>query len=84
VSSEIYKLDSVMAQARELGANWAVGLPLDTGARIIERLRAVTADQVKNVAAQYFGDDALTVGTLLPQPVDKTRKPRTPPLGARH
>ncbi|MGH8848985.1 MAG: insulinase family protein, partial [Polaromonas sp.] len=73
-----------MSQARELGSYWALGLPLDAGERLIQRLRAVTAGQVKAVAAKYFGDDQLTVGTLRPQPVDKNRKPRTPPPGFRH
>jgi len=84
VSSEVYKLDSVMGQARELGSNWVQGLPIDAGDRIIARLREVTAAQVQAVAAKYFGDDQLTVGVLRPQPVDPNRKPRTPPPGARH
>jgi zinc protease len=84
VASEVYKLDSVFNQARELGNNWVQGLPLDAGERLITRLRAVTPDQVKAVAAKYFGDDQLTVGILRPQPVDKTRKPRPPPPGSRH
>jgi zinc protease len=84
VAAEVYKLDSVMAQARELGSFWAQGLPLDASERLIQRLRAVTADQVKAVAAKYFGDDQLTVGILRPQPVDPNRKPRTPPPGLRH
>jgi zinc protease len=84
VASEVYKLDSVFNQARELGAYWAQGLPLDAGERLIQRLRGVTADQVKAVAAKYFGDDQLTVGVLRPQPVEPGRKPRTPPPGTRH
>ena len=84
VASEVYKLDSVFNQARELGSYWAQGLPLDAGERLIERLRAVTAEQVKSVAAKYFGDDQLTVGALLPQPLDRSRPPRAQPTGARH
>jgi zinc protease len=84
IAAEVYKLDSVMNQARELGGYWAQGLPLDAGERLIERLKAVTAAQVQAVAARYFGDDQLTVGALRPQPVDKERKPRTPPPGLRH
>ena len=84
VASEVYKRDSVMNQARELGGYWIQGLPLDAGERLIQRLRGVTAGQVKAVAAKYFGDDQLTVGTLRPQPVDPNRKPRTPPPGLRH
>jgi zinc protease len=81
VASEIYKLDSVMNQARELGDHWIEGLPLDASERLIQRLKAVTAAQVQAVATKYFGDDQLTVGILRPQPLDPNRKPRTPPPG---
>jgi zinc protease len=81
-ASETYKLDGVFNQARELGSNWVTGLPLDASARLISKLRSVTSDEVKAVAAKYFGDDQLTVATLLPQPVDPNRKPRAPSLPA--
>ena len=84
VAGEVYKRDSVMNQARELGSNWIEGFALDADERLIQRLRAVTAAQVQAVAAKYFGDDQLTVGMLRPQPVDKNRKPRTSPPGSRH
>jgi zinc protease len=84
IAAEVYKLDSVMNQARELGSFWVQGLPMDASERLIERLRGVTAEQVKSVAARYFGDDHMTVGILRPQPVDPNRKPRTPPPGLRH
>jgi zinc protease len=81
VASETYKLDSVMAQARELGSQWIQGLPLDAGERIIARLQAVTAEQVQAVAGRYFGDDQLTVATLRPLPPEKNRRPRAAPAG---
>ncbi len=84
VASEVFKLDSVFNQAQELGSNWVQGLPLNANEQLITRLRAITADQVKAVALKYFGDDQLTVAVLQPQPLDKTRKPRTAPVGARH
>ena len=84
IAAEIYKLDSVMNQAREIGSYWVMGFPPDAGERLIERLKGVTAEQVKSVAARYFGEDQLTVATLDPQPVDPNRKPRQPPAGARH
>jgi zinc protease len=84
VASEVYKQDSVFNQARILGNNWAIGFPLDADDQLIARLRAVTAEQVQAVAAKYFGDDALTVATLLPQPLDTKRKPRAAPAGLRH
>ena len=84
VAGEVYKQDSVFNQARALGVNWITGYPLGSDQRLLQRLRGVTAAQVQAVAARYFGDDALTVATLLPQPVDTTRKPRQALPGSRH
>ncbi|MCX7256204.1 MAG: pitrilysin family protein, partial [Polaromonas sp.] len=76
VASETYKLDSVFSQARELGSNWVQDLPLDASARLIARLRSITGPEVQAVAAKYFGDDQMTVATLIPQALDPNRKPR--------
>ncbi|MDO5625593.1 MAG: pitrilysin family protein [Pseudomonadota bacterium] len=84
VASQVYKRDSVMGQAQELGHWWVQGLPLDADERLITRLRSVTAAQVQAVAQRYFGDDQLTVATLVPQPRDPAQAPRTPPAGTRH
>jgi zinc protease len=79
MASQVYKRDSVMAQAQEQGFQWVLGLPPDTDERLIARLRQVTAAQVQAVAKKYFGDDQLTVATLIPQPRDPNAKPRMPP-----
>ncbi len=79
-ASEVYKLDALFNQARELGVFWVNGLPLDTGDRLVERLRQVTPAQVQSVAARYFGDDQLTVGILRPQPRDPAQ-PAARPAG---
>ncbi|MEK9953472.1 MAG: insulinase family protein, partial [Curvibacter sp.] len=84
VAGEVYKRDSLFNQARELGTYWVLGLPLDTNDRLLTRLRAITAEQVQSVAARYFGDDQLTVATLLPQPPDPNRPRRQLPAGSRH
>jgi len=65
-AGEVYKLDSIMGQAQELGSYWVNGLPLDAGERLIAQLRAVTAAQVKAVAQRYFTDRTLNTGVLLP------------------
>ena len=83
VASEIYKLDSVFNQARELGVAWTLGLPPDHGEQLMARLRQVTAAQVQAVAQKYFGDDSLTVAVLRPQPLSGQVK-RKPAAGARH
>lgn len=84
IAGEIYKLDSVMGQARELASAWVLDLPLDADQRLMARLNEVTADQVKSVAARYFGDEQLSVGILRPLPVDPNRKPRPPATPSRH
>jgi zinc protease len=65
-ASEVFKLDSLFAQARELGSNWAQGWPPDASAVLLERLRAVTPQDVQRVAQRHFRDEQLTVGVLLP------------------
>jgi zinc protease len=67
-----------------LGVNWAVGLPLNFDTEMLAQLRQVSPAQVQEVAARYFGDDELTVATLLPQPPDPLRKARPALAGARH
>ena len=84
IASETYKLDAVFNQARQLGSWWINGLPLDTDERLISQLRTITAAEVQAVAARYFGDDQLTIATLLPQPPDPSRQPRAPAAAGRH
>ena len=84
VASTVYKLDSVFNQAREMGVAWSLDLPPDSNEQVIARLRRVTAAQVQAVARKYFGDDALTVATLRPQPLSAPTAPRRPLPGARH
>lgn len=84
IASETYQLDAVFSQARQLGSYWINGLPLDTDTRLIAQLRTITGAEVQAVAARYFGDDQLTMATLLPQPPDPNRQPRTPGVAPRH
>ena len=84
VASEVYKLDSVFNQARELGTAWSLGLSPDSGAQLMTRLRQVNAAQVQAVAKKYFGDDELTVAVLRPQPLSGKPPARRAVPGARH
>ena len=82
-AGEIYKLDSVASQARELGSYWITGVGLDTGERLIARLQEVTAAQVQSVAQRYFSDEQLTTGVLVPDPSRRAASPLPPAQGAR-
>jgi zinc protease len=83
VANEIFKRDSIFGQAMEIGRYETAGLSHRDIDRVLERIKAVTADQVRAVAKQYFVDDQLTVVVLDPQPLER-KKPRPAPLGTRH
>lgn len=80
IAGEIYKRDSVFGQAMEIGMMEMSGLPYMQIDRLIEKLRAITPLQVQAVAQKYFGDDALTIATLVPLPLNE-KKPAPPPSG---
>ena len=66
-ASEVFKLDSAFAQARELGTYWALGWPLNSMELLMQRLRQVQPADVQRVARKYVLDSQLTVGLLLPE-----------------
>jgi len=79
MASNVYERDSVFAQAQSLGSYWVMGMPTDAEDQVLRQLMAVTAEQVQSVAARYFGDDQLTVGVLVPQPLSgKAPRPAGP------
>ena len=82
MASQTYKLDSMFAQAMEIGQLEAVGIPYQQANRMIAKLQAVTADQIKEVAIKYFRDDQLTIGLLDPQAQPKSAQP--PAVTPRH
>jgi zinc protease len=71
IAGQIYKRDSVFGQAMEIGVMEMTGVSHTQIDRIIEKLRAVSSQQVQAVAQRYFGDDALTVATLEPLPLSE-------------
>lgn len=80
-AGEVYKLDSIFNQARELGNYWINGLDIDAGERLLARLQEVTAAQVQSVAQRLFGDDGLNTAVLVPDP--SRRQARAAPDGQR-
>lgn len=75
LASTVYQRDSLIGQAQELGGYWVQGFAIDAQERLLALLRGVTAAQVQAVAGKYFGDDQLTVATLLPQPLAAGARP---------
>ncbi len=84
VAAKVYQADSIFYQAMEIGILETVGLDWHLLALEIERLRAVTPEQVQAVARKYLIDDYLTVATLVPQPTDKPVRTTPVTRGAIH
>jgi len=76
MASQVYRQDSVLGQARQIGMLHNAGLPPDGSVLQVRRLQEVTAEQVQAVARKYFADDNLTVGTLRPQPLAAAARTR--------
>ncbi|MBD3893645.1 MAG: insulinase family protein [Hydrogenophaga sp.] len=68
MAAEVFQLDSMFNQARELGNDWINGLDVDAGERLMTALRGVTAAQVQSVAQRYFSERQLNTAVLLPDP----------------
>ena len=77
VAGQIYKLDSMFAQAMEIGQLETAGLHHALGRQMIDKLQAVTAEDVRSVARRYLTDDHLTVAELDPQPLPENPRKRS-------
>jgi zinc protease len=69
VASKVYEKDSVFYQAMQIGALETVGLDWRLMDEYVDRLKAVTPEQVQAVAKKYLIDRHLTVAVLEPEPM---------------
>ena len=75
-AAEVYKLDSVFYQAMQIGQMESIGLSHRDLPLMLQKLQAVTAAQVQQVARAILQDDQLTVAVLDPQPLSDKPKPK--------
>lgn len=79
IAADVYQRDSMFYQAMQIGTVETIGFSW----RILDgyqaKLRAVTSEQVQEVAKKYLVKDNLTVATLDPQPIDPNAKPQGKP-----
>jgi zinc protease len=78
VASDVYEQDSSFYQAMKVGQLEAAGLDWKLADAYVERINAVTAEQVRAVAKKYLVKDQLTVAELDPLPMEARS---TPPAG---
>jgi len=76
VAAKVYERDSVFYQAMQLGMLETVGLDWRLNDEVVERLKAVTPEQVQMVAKKYLIEDNLTFARLDPQPMDEASAKR--------
>ncbi len=83
VAAEVYELDSVFYQAMQLGMLETIGLDWQLSEQYVDKIKAITAEQVQQVAQKYFIDDRLTVGELEPVASPQSA-PQAPTSGDPH
>jgi len=82
VASDVYARDSVHYQAMRYGEYVSIGLDWRDAEHYVERIQAVTAEQVQEVARRYFTDANLTVAILDPLPMKPGLKHFAPAGGS--
>ncbi len=69
LASHVYQLDSMFYQAMQLGTAETVGLSWRKVREYVDRVNAVTAEQVQAVVRKYLVDERLTIAHLNPLPL---------------
>ncbi|WP_078122140.1 M16 family metallopeptidase [Thiosocius teredinicola] len=84
VAAKVYQADSLFYQATEIGMLETIGLDWRLIKTEIDKLKAVTPEQVRTVAQRYLVDSNLTVATLVPLPMEQTQPRAVTSMGGRH
>jgi zinc protease len=69
-AAKVYEMDSIFYQAMQLGMLETVGLDWREAGRYVERINAITPEQVREVAREFLRDEHLTVAVLDPLPIN--------------
>ena len=84
VANAVYELDSVFYQAMKIGQLETAGLDWRLADVYVDRINAVTAEQLQTVAKKYLVEEALTVAMLDPLPMETGQVARTDGEGGGH
>jgi len=84
VASSVFEQDSSFYQAMKIGIMETVGLGWQTKDEYVDRINAVTAEQVQQVARKYFVEDYLTVAELIPQSIEVKSSAKHVTTGENH
>lgn len=84
VASNVYQQDSVFYQGMKIGQLESVGLDWRLEAEYVDRINAVTPEQVQAVARKYLVENRRTVAVLDPLPIEPGSKPQQSQQGGDH
>lgn len=82
MASSVYEQDSTFYQAMKLGTLETIGLGWKRKQEYLDRIQAVTPEQVQQVAKKYLNSDQLTVAVLDPLPIENPRPHKA--MGGHH
>ncbi len=71
VASNVFERDSIFYQAMQTGVYETIGLGWKRLDEYVDKVQAITPQQVQAVARKYFIEDHLTIAELVPLPMDK-------------
>jgi zinc protease len=74
IAGEVYQKDSVFGAVMQIGQLETMGYSHKIVDDYIGNIKKVTSKDIQGVIKKYFHEDALTVVTLDPQPLDKNKK----------
>ena len=69
LAQKVFGRDSMSDQAIRLGMFESVGLPWQLSDEIVDRVKAITAEDIMRVSKQYFDLKRLTVAELIPEKI---------------
>jgi zinc protease len=69
LANKVFERDSIFYQAMQLGTAETVGLGWQKVDEFVDKINAVTPQQVQQAAKKYLTEDRLTIGHLDPQPI---------------
>jgi len=85
LASHVYQLDSIFYQAMQLGTAETTGLGWQKVEQYVEKVNAVTAEQVQAVVRKYLTDERLTIAHLDPLPLPEgAPAPEESAIGGNH
>jgi zinc protease len=84
IAGEVYQQDSIFYQGMVIGKLETTGMSWRLKDEFVERINAVTAEQVQAVAKKYLVESGLTVAVLEPLPMDSEKTARNAATGGGH